>query len=131
MRTSRRLSILFSAALLFSFGVAAAESNKTTVQLDDKLIVEGKALETGKYIVEWSGSGPTVQVTLLHGKQTVATFSAQLTEQATANPQAAYSTQAGSDGSKTLTAIYPSGKRFSLRIDPNQASSPSNTSSAN
>jgi hypothetical protein len=121
MKISRMLSLLFGAALLFASAAIAGETNKSSVQLEDKVIVEGKAL-TGKYTVEWSGSGPTVQVTLLQGKQTVATFPAHLTEQPNTNPQDAYSTSTAPDGSKSLTAIYPSGKHFFLQIDQNQAS---------
>jgi hypothetical protein len=121
MKISKMLSLLFGATLLFSSAAIAGETNKSSVQLADKVIVEGKAL-TGKYTVEWSGSGPTVQVTLLQGKQTVATFPAHVTEQANTNSQDAYSTSTAPDGSKLLIAIYPSGKRFFLQVDQNQAS---------
>jgi len=119
MKLSKTLSLLFGAALMISSGAIAAETNKTSVQLADKVIVEGKSVDSGRYTVEWNGSGPTVQVTLLHGKQTVATFSAHLTEQPAANSRDGYSTSAEPDGSKTLTAIYPGGKHYILQIDQN------------
>jgi hypothetical protein len=120
MKLSRALSLLFGAALLISPGAIAAETNKTSVQLADKVVIEGKSLGSGHYTVEWNGSGPTVQVTLLRGKQTVATFSAHLTEQANPNSRDSYSTSTEPDGTRALTAIYPGGKRFNLQIDPNQ-----------
>jgi hypothetical protein len=126
MKVSKVLSLLFGAALLVSSSAIAGETNKSSVRLDDKVVVEGKSLDTGKYTVEWSGSGPTVQVTILRGKQTVATLSAHLTEQANANLQDAYSTTAEPDGSRALTAIYPSGKHFALQLDQNQTSQQSN-----
>ena len=126
MKVSKGLSLLFGAALLVSSSAIAGETNKSSVRLDDKVVVEGKSLDTGKYTVEWSGSGPTVQVTLSHGKQTVATFPAHLTEQANANTQGAYSTATAPDGSKSLTAIYPGGKRLVLHIDQNQSSQSAN-----
>jgi hypothetical protein len=114
--------LLFGAALLFSSGALAGETNKGTLQLTDKVVVEGKPLNSGRYTVEWDGSGPAVQVTLLQGKQTVATFPARLTEQAAPNSQNAYGTIAEPDGSRSLTAIYPGGKRFALQLDQNAAS---------
>jgi hypothetical protein len=126
MKVSKGLSLLFGAALLVSSSAIAGETNKSSVRLDDKVVVEGKSLDTGKYTVEWSGSGPTVQVTILRGKQTVATFSARLTEQANVNLQDAYSTTAEPDGSRALTAIYPGGKHFALQLDQNQTSQQSN-----
>jgi hypothetical protein len=122
MRTLQATTLLVGAALLFSAGAIAGEPNKSTLQLSDKVTVEGKALNSGKYTVEWDGTGPNVHVTLLQGKQTVATFPAHLTEQAAPNAQGAYSTTAEPDGSRALSAIYPGGKRLSLTIDQNQAS---------
>jgi hypothetical protein len=132
MKISKVLTFVFGAALLFSSSaIAGGTNNKTSLQLDDKIVVDGKSVDTGKYTAEWTGSGPTVQVTLFQGKQTVATFPAHLTEQASANTQGAYSTSTAPDGSKALTAIYPGGKHLVLQIDQNQASQPSSAQSAN
>jgi hypothetical protein len=130
MKMSKAFGFLFGAALLVSSAAVAGETNKSSVQLDNKVVVEGKTLDSGRYTVEWSGSGSDVQVTLLRGKQTVATFPAHVTEQASANPQDAYSTTSEQDGSKTLTAIYPGGKRIALKIDHTQASQQSNASAS-
>jgi hypothetical protein len=119
MKMSKAFGFLFGAALLVSSAAVAGETNKSSVQLDNKVVVEGKTLDSGRYTVEWSGSGSDVQVTLLRGKQTVAT-----------NPQDAYSTTSEQDGSKTLTAIYPGGKRIALKIDHTQASQQSNASAS-
>jgi hypothetical protein len=121
MKIAKVSMALFGAALLFSAGAVAGESNKGTLQLADKVIVEGKTLDSGKYTVEWAGSGPTVQVTVLRGKDTVTTFSAHVTEQPIANPRGSYSTVSEPDGSKALTAIYPGGKRVTLQLEQNEA----------
>jgi hypothetical protein len=122
MKLSRVLTFLFGAALLFSSAAIAGEANKGTLRLSENVVIQGKALNPGKYTVEWDGSGPTVQVTLLSGKDKVATFPAHLTEQAAPNVQDAYGTAAEPNGSRSLTAIYPSGKRLVLQVDQNQAS---------
>ena len=113
--------MLFGSALLFSSAALAGGNNKGKLELTDKIVVDGKAIEPGNYRVEWDGSGSAVQVQILQGKQTVATLSAHVTEQASPNPQDAYSTAAGPDGSRALTAIYPGGKRLALEFDQNAA----------
>jgi hypothetical protein len=122
MKISRALTFLFSAALLLSSAAIAGEANKGTLRLSENVVIQGKALNPGKYTVEWDGSGPTVQVTLLSGKEKVATFPAHLTEQASPNVQDAYGTATEPNGSRSLTAIYPGGKRVVLQVDQNQAS---------
>ena len=117
MKISKIMIALFGTALLFSSGAIAKDTNKATLVITDKLNVEGKAINPGTYRVEWDGNGPTVQVTLLKGKETVASFSAHLTEQAAKNAGDAYGSVQQPDGSKSLAAIYPGGKRAVLEVD--------------
>jgi hypothetical protein len=121
MNIAKLSTTLFGAALLFSTVAIAGESNKGTLQLNDKVSVEGKTLDSGRYNVEWTGTAPTVQVTVLRGKETVATFSAHVTEQTIVNQRNSYSTLSEPDGSKALTAIYPGGKRFTLQLEQSEA----------
>jgi hypothetical protein len=122
MKLSKLALTLLGSALLFSSAVLAGDANKGSLQLYEKVNVEGKALNPGKYTITWDGTGPNVQVTVLQGKQAVATFPAHLTEQATRNSEDAYGSAAETDGSRTLTAIYPNGKRFSLELETKSAS---------
>lgn len=119
MKMSRISILLFGSALLFSSAALAGQNNRGKLALTDTVVVDGKQIEAGDYKVEWDGSGSAVQVKILQGKETVATLSAHLTEQPNRNPQDAYSTAAEPDGSRELTAIYPSGKRLSLEFDHN------------
>lgn len=121
MKMSRISTLLLSSTLLFSSAALAGQANKGKLQLADRIVVDGKPLEPGNYRVEWDGSGSSVQVKLLQGKQVVATLPAHLTEQADANPQDSYSTATEADGSKALTAIYPNGKRLTLQFDRSAA----------
>ena len=122
MKLSKVVTTVFGAALLLACGALAGETNKTSINLSDKVTVEGKAIEPGKYQVEWSGNGPNVQVVVAKGKQQVASFPAKLTEQATPNTTSAYSTASAADGSKSLTAIYVGGKKYVLEIEQASAS---------
>jgi hypothetical protein len=111
------LFTLSGAALLFACAVLAADLNKGTLNISEKVNIEGKTIDPGTYKVEWNGTGPTVQVTILHGKQTVATFPAQLTEQAAKNAVDAYGSATEADGSRQLTAIYIGGKHTVLQVE--------------
>ena len=130
MKLSKMATMVFGAALLLASGVMAGETNKTNINLADKVTVEGKTLEPGTYKVEWTGSGPNVQVTISKGKQQVASFPAQLTEQATTNSVTAYSTNAATDGTKSLTAIYVGGKKSILQIEQASAGNQNTSSQA-
>jgi hypothetical protein len=121
MNKTRLSALLFSAALLFSFSAFAKESNKATLVVADKITVEGKTIEPGTYKVEWTGDGSTVQVSIIQDRQTVATFSAHVTEQGTPNIASAYTTDEA-NGVKSLTAIYIGGKKSVLEVGQSQAS---------
>jgi hypothetical protein len=130
MKLSKLSLAFFGSALLLSSAAVAGDSNKASIQIYEKINVEGKALNPGKYTITWDGAGPNVQVNVLQGKQTVATFSAHLTEQATRNTEDAYGSAADTNGSRTLTAIYPNGKRFSLELEQAAASQSSTSPSS-
>ena len=117
MKIPKLVGTLCVAALFFAVGVVAGELNKTSIHLDENVTLEGKTLQTGNYTAEWKGSGPDVQVTLLRGKETIATFPARLKDENIPNARNAYGFTVEPDGSKELTSIYPGGKRFELQID--------------
>ena len=122
MKLSKVSILLIGSAVAFSSGAFAGDANKGKLHLQDKTIVDGKRLNPGNYTVEWTGTGPTVQVALLQGKQTVATFPAHVTEQPAPNHDDAYGSTPEPDGSKRLTVIYISGKRTNLELEQNEAS---------
>ena len=128
MKLSKASIFFVGASLVFSSGAFAGDANKGNLHLEDRTTIDGKLVNPGHYTIEWTGTGPTVQVTLLHGKQTVATFPAHITEQPTPNHDGAYSSATAPDGSSRLTAIYISGKRTALELDQNQANAQSSMS---
>lgn len=131
MKISKLSLFLCTAALLGSTVAYAGETNKTNIQLYEKISVDGKALNPGRYTVAWEGSGPTVQVTISQGKQTFATFQAHVAEQSTRNNGDAYGSATEPDGTRALTAIYVGGKRIALELNQKEAGQQSNSSSAN
>jgi hypothetical protein len=121
MKMSRMLVALSAAALLFGSTAFAKDANKGTLNVNERINVEGKSLDPGTYKVEWNGDGSNVQVTLFRGKDTVATFPAQVTEQSAKNDTDAYASVAQADGSRSLTAIYIGGKHTVLQVAENGA----------
>jgi len=121
MKLSKVSILLIGSALVFSSGAFARDANKGKLHLQDKTIVEGKPIDPGNYTVEWTGTGPTVEVTLLQKNQTVATFPAHITEQPRPNHDNAYGSAPESGGFRRLTVIYLSGKRTALELEQNQA----------
>ena len=131
MKMSKVSILPVGAALVFSSGAIAGESNKGKLRLSDKVVVEGKTVNPGVYTVEWTGTGSTVQVSLLQGKETVATFPAHVTEEATRNVADAYGSSVAPDGERALTAIYIGGKRTTLELEQSEADKQSATPATN
>ena len=127
MKKSSIAVTLFGAALLFSSGAFAGETNKSTLHLDTAVSVEGKKIDAGTYKVEWIGTGSDVQVTLHKGKDTVATFPAHVTEQPNTNNGNAYGSAAQADGTRALTAIYVGGKHTVLELSAGGSTQQSST----
>jgi ABC-type thiamine transport system substrate-binding protein len=123
MKKISRISFaILGAALLCVSAAVAAGMNKAKLNLTEKVTVAGKTLNAGNYNVQWTGDGPNVQVTLFRGKDTVATFPAQVTEGSTQNADNAYGAVQGPDGSRALTSIYIGGKHTILQLDQNSSS---------
>jgi len=111
---SRRLysSFMLSAVLLFAATALAAE--KETVETRETVTVNGNQLPAGKYTVTWEGSGPTVELKFLKGKNVVATVPAQVVNQKTSSPGGIVT--AKENNVVALTQIRPEGKKYTLNI---------------
>lgn len=94
MKASRLSAIVFIASLFLSVSVFASDSHKKTLHIFDTVSVEGKTLSPGDYKVEWSGAG-TVQLTILHGRDTVATVPAQEVSSSNKNDKDGYTLKPG------------------------------------
>jgi hypothetical protein len=123
MKTSRIITTLFGASLFLAAGAFAQE--KSTLKLSDNINVQGTELKAGQYDVEWVGSGPTVQVSIRKGKNNIVTVPATLVTKADSNVGGGYGARKEADGSRSLFAIYPVGKKIELEIGDKQASATS------
>src|SRR5664279_3845393 len=120
MKTSRIVTTLLGASLLFAVGAFAQE--KGSINLTDKINVQGTELKPGRYDFQWEGSGPTVQVSIRKGKETIVTVPAIVVAKESANVGGGYGAKKEDDGSRTLFALFPARKKSELEISDKQAS---------
>jgi hypothetical protein len=111
--------LLLGLALLLATSVFAI--NKGSLQVSDAVVVSGKQLPAGDYIVKWEGNGPDVELNILRGKNVVATVPARMIDlQHTADRDSAEVTVNG-NGQKALNEIRFSGKKYALAINAESA----------
>jgi hypothetical protein len=107
--------LLLGLALLLATGAFAA-SNKGSVQLIDPATVSGKQLPAGDYSVKWDGSGPNVELSIMQGKKVVATTPARVIDLNQVPNSNSAVIKSNDDGSKSLSEIHFSGKKYALAI---------------
>jgi hypothetical protein len=95
------------------------------LQVDETVTVGGKQLPAGKYQVEWTGNGPTVELSISNGRDTVAKVPAQVLPVKIAQAGSGYSTNTDQAGNKALTEIFFGGKKYELSIGEASAATPS------
>jgi hypothetical protein len=105
--------------LLLSAGAFARD--KGSLILRESVTVQGKVLKPGEYKLTWEGTGPNVQLSIIRDRETVATVPATIVASREANIANACSTTKESDGSKSLGAYYPEGKKFFLELGQEEA----------
>src|SRR5215475_9704282 len=99
------------ALLLTSSAFAASKANFT---LNSDASVNGTKLKAGDYKLEWDGSGPNVEVSILQGKKVVAKVPAKLVDVSSPYDNDAAVVKNNSDGSTSLSEARFGGKRFKL-----------------
>ena len=119
MKLSRMSATLLGTSLFFAVGAFAQE--KSTLTLSEKVNIQGTELKPGKYEVKWDGSGPNVQVSISQGKNTLGTFPATVVVRDISNVSSGYESKKETNGSKSIIAIYPNGKKIELEIGQSQA----------
>lgn len=104
-------SLLMGAALLLATGAFAATAK---MELNNPTTISGTKLKPGNYKLQWDGTGPNVEVSVVKGKDVVAKVPAKVVDLSTPaqNDALLYS---ASDGN-TLSGIRFAGKTFGLDL---------------
>ncbi|HET9409744.1 MAG TPA: hypothetical protein VFO39_21080 [Candidatus Sulfotelmatobacter sp.] len=107
-------SLVLGLALLLASSAFAA--NKGSLQLNSPTSVNGTDLKPGDYKLEWDGSGPNVQLSIIKGKNVVAKVPAHIVELQTPAANSAAVTRRGDNGSSTLSGVRFEGKKMALEL---------------
>ena len=120
MKASRlsTISILFAGSLLLCATAFAAKTNKKTMHLYEKAKLEGNLLNPGDYQVEWSGTGPNVELNVVQGRDTLATVPARVVSENTSTEHDGYVLQPARNGGESIEEIFFSGAKYDLKIQP-------------
>lgn len=101
------------ALLLASSAFAATKANMTLI---NPASVNGTKLKAGDYKLEWEGTGPAVEVSIMQGKNVVAKVPAKLVELSSPSQNNAAIVQKSTDGTGTLAGARFEGKKYALQI---------------
>ena len=102
-------------ALLLASSAFAATKAELTLQ--NPTIVNGAKLKPGEYKLQWEGSGPNVEVSIMQGKTVVAKVPAKLVDLKTPSQNNAALVRNNDDGTSTLAGARFEGKKFALDLD--------------
>jgi len=108
--------------LMAPVALLAAPKNSANVTFAETVTVNGTQIPPGNYRVQWQGTGPEVEASILQGKQVLVSAPATLVNGKDKYDGAVETTE-GPDSSKTLQAIDWSNQ--SLRFDQANTASPS------
>jgi len=102
--------------LALTLASSAFAASKANLTLNNPTSINGTKLKAGDYKLEWDGSGPNVEVSIMQGKKVVTKVPAKIVDlnQAAANDAALL--KQNSDGSTTLSGARFQGKKFSLEL---------------
>lgn len=109
-----KISALLAMAVLFATTAFAA--NKTSIEVKKDVVVGGKTLSAGKYNVTWEGQGPNVDLSVTKGKELIVKTPAHMLGLPTVSANDAVVVKDNPDGTRALSQIQISGKKFALDL---------------
>ena len=107
-------SVVMGLALLLASSAFAA--TKASLNLQHPTIVNGTKLKAGDYKLEWDGSGPNVEVSIIQGKNVLTKVPAKVVDLSSPSQNSAAVVTLNSDGTSTLSGARFEGKRFALEL---------------
>jgi len=118
--------LLLGLALLLATSAFAA--NKGSLNIPEAMMVNGQKLAPGDYKLTWDGTGPNVELSLVQGKTVVAKVPARMQDLSTPAPTNIAVSRKNDDGTRTLTEVRLSGKKYAFALGSEQASAASGVS---
>ena len=106
--------LLLGLALVMATSAFAA--NKGSLQVQEPFTVSGQQVPAGEYQVKWSGSGSNVELSILKNNKVIATSPAHILELKDSASRDSAVVRTNDDGSRSLSEIRFSGKKFALAL---------------
>ena len=107
-------SLVMGLALLLASSAFAA--TKGSLQLTNAVTVNGTTLKPGDYKLQWEGSGPNVELSIMQGKNVIAKAPAHIVDLDKPSDNDAAVTRKDDSGSRSLTGVRFHGKKFALEL---------------
>ena len=107
-------SLVIGLALLLASSAFAA--TKADLSLQSSVTVNGTTLKPGDYKLQWDGSGPNVEVSIMQGKNVLAKVPAKVVDLNAPAPNNAAVIRNNSDGTNSLNGARFQGKKFALDL---------------
>ena len=107
-------SLILGLALLLASSAFAA--TKGSLTLNSPATVNGTTLKPGDYKLQWDGSGPNVEVSILQGRTVLAKVHAKVVDLPAAAEISAAVVTKNADGTTSLSGARFEGKKFALEI---------------
>lgn len=109
-------SLVAGLALLLASSAFAA--SKGHLALQGPTTVNGTQLKAGDYKVQWEGTGPEVQLSIMQGKKVLATVPAKIVELKTPAQNDSATVNNNTDGTSSLAGVRFAGKTTALELSP-------------
>ena len=107
-------SLVMGLALLLASSAFAA--TKATLNLQTPTNINGTKVKAGEYKIQWEGSGPNVEVSIMRGKNVLAKVPAKVVDLNSAADSNAAIVTRNDDGTSTLAGARFEGKKFALEL---------------
>lgn len=107
-------SLFLGLALVLATSAFAA--NKGSLQIQEPTSVNGTKLAPGDYKIEWDGTGPSVELSIMQGKKLITKVPAHLVDLNRPAQNDAAVVKNSEDGTKTLSEVRLSGKKFAFAV---------------
>jgi hypothetical protein len=107
-------SLVMGLALLLASSAFAA--TKASLQLNHPTVVNGTTLKAGEYKLQWDGTGPNVEVSIVQGKNVVAKVAGKVVDLDAPSKNDAAVVKMNGDGTSALTGARFEGKKYALQL---------------
>ena len=107
-------SLVMGLGLLLASSAFAA--TKAQLHLQSSITINGTQVKPGDYKLEWDGTGPGVEVSIVQGKKLIAKTTAKLVDLPSAYGSDAAVLRTNSDGTNSLVGVRFEGKKFALDL---------------